>query len=283
MAAVVGALLAGGAAAAGAQQPDGELPSYLRDRGTGVANSQFGTYTRPGQLRIYPYFEYYLDDNYEYKPAELGYGLDQDFRGRYRAAEWLVFVAYGISDRVVLEIEAAVITATLDKSSLDTSATPARLKRSGLGDVESQLRMRWMTETERRPELFSYFEVVFPFQEQYSLIGTTDWEGLIGVGVTRGMRWGTVTARLTAEYDGAEGSVALGEYAAEYLKRLSPAWRLYGAVEGSEDEVELITEAQWHVTRNVFVKFNNAFGLTSKAPDWAPEIGVMIALRVPNN
>jgi hypothetical protein len=30
------------------------------------------------------------------------------------------------------------------------------------------------------------------------------------------------------------------------------------------------------------VKLNNAFGLTSKATDWAPEIGVMITLRRPS-
>jgi len=60
-----------------------ELPSYLKDRGPGVASSMFGTYVRGGDLIIYPYREYYLDNNREYKPLELGYGLDEDFRSRY--------------------------------------------------------------------------------------------------------------------------------------------------------------------------------------------------------
>ena len=65
----------------------------------------------------------------------------------------------------------------------------------------------------------------------------------------------------------------------EYLRRLSNRVRAFGSVEGSEDEVELITEAQVFLAPNVFLKLNNAFGITSKATDWAPEIGLMIAFR----
>ena len=42
-------------------------------------------------------------------------------------------------------------------------------------------------------------------------------------------------------------------------------------VEGTQDEVEFISEAQWHISDRVFLKLNNAVGLTSKAADWAPE------------
>ena len=69
-----------------------------------------------------------------------------------------------------------------------------------------------------------------------------------------------------------------GEYALEYLKRLSPGWRVYVGVEGVQDEVVLITEGQWHVSKRAFVRVNSAWGLTSKAPDWAPEIGIVFAL-----
>jgi len=31
----------------------------------------------------------------------------------------------------------------------------------------------------------------------------------------------------------------------EYLRRLSPAFRIFGLVEGSEDEIEGIAELQW--------------------------------------
>ena len=71
-----------------------------------------------------------------------------------------------------------------------------------------------------------------------------------------------------------------GEFAVEYLKRLSDRFRVYAGIEGTQDEVELITEAQVFLTPNVFLKLNNAFGLTSKAPDWAPEIGVMFTVPI---
>lgn len=262
---------------------ESDLPAYVRDRGTGVPSSMFGTYIRRGQLRLYPYFEYYRDNDFEYKPLELGYGLDQDFRGRYRASEGLIFIGYGLTDGVALELEAAVITATLDKSPSDPSATPARITESGLGDVEAQLRVRWMRETDRRPELFGFFEAVAPFQKNRVLIGTQHWELKTGFGLIRGLPWGTVTLRVAAEYTTEESKVELGEYALEYLKRVSPAWRVYLGVEGSQDEVELITEAQWHLNDFVFLKLNNAFGITSKATDWAPEIGFMFAFRLPND
>jgi len=63
----------------------------------------------------------------------------------------------------------------------------------------------------------------------------------------------------------------------EYSPEVSSRWRLYGGIEGSQDEVELITEAQLHLNRNMFFKFNSAFGATSKATGWAPEIGIVFS------
>lgn len=258
-----------------AQQP----VDRLRDRGSGIPTSMFGTYVRSGELLFYPFFEYYRDADAEYSPDEMGYGLDADFRAKYRASERLIFLGYGISERLAVELEAAHITARLEKSPDDPSAMPARVEESGLGDVEGQLRWRWNRESERRPELFSYFETVFPLQKQRRLIGTRDWEFKLGTGIVRGFAWGTTTIRAAVEYDAEDGGAALGEYAVEYLKRLSPRVRVLGAIEGDQDEVELISEAQWFLRPNVFIKLNNAFGLTSKATDWAPEIGIMFAFR----
>ena len=250
-----------------------------RDRGTGVPISMFGTYVNRGELIIYPFFEYYRDSDAEYSPNEFGFGIDADFRGRYRASEGLILVGYGISDRLAVEIEGAIINARLEKASADTSAMPALIEESGLGDVEGQLRWRWSRETDRRPELFSYFETVFPLQKNRVLIGTQAWEFKLGTGLVRGFRWGTMTLRAAVEYDGAERSAALGEYALEYLKRISPAVLVFAGVEGSEDEVEGITELQLSLRQHVVLKLNNAIGLTSKAADWAPEIGVMFRFR----
>jgi hypothetical protein len=257
-----------------------DTSTMLRDRGPGQPTSMFGTYIRPGELLIYPFFEYYHDDNLEYKPSELGFGLDQDFRGRYRATEGLLFFAYGLTDWLAIEMEASVINATLRTPAGDTSSAPDRIHASGVGDVEGQVRARWWRESTGRPEVFSYFEAVAPVQTRQLLIATTDWEFKFGTGVIRGFRWGTVTLRASAEYALDGGAIELGEMAAEYVKRLSPAWRVYFGVEGKQDEFEFITEAQWHFARGMYVKFNNAFGMTSKATDWAPEVGVMFSLPV---
>jgi len=237
----------------------------------------FGTSVSARELLFYPFFEYYHDRNAEYSPEELGYGLDQDFRGKYRASEGLIFLGYGVSDRLALELEAAVITAQQDKAPEDPSDMPAQLKESGLGDVESEIRWRWNHESDRSPEVFSYFETTFPLQKAKKLIGTPDWEFKLGTGVVRGFRWGTTTARVSVEYD--ESSLALGEMAVEYLKRVSPTVRLFAGVEAEQDEVELITEAQWFLRPNLFLKLNNSFGMSSKATDWAPEIGLMFSFR----
>lgn len=254
-----------------------DLPPYLRDRGNGIALSMFGTYIQKGQWLVYPFFEYYRDSNAEYKPAELGYSEDRDYRGDFEASEELILLAYGVSDRLAIELEAAVIQAELEKEPGDAPELPNEIEESGLGDVEGQLRWRWSAESAQRPEIFSYFETVFPTQDEGSLIGTTDWELKVGSGVSRGFGFGTVTGRVAVEYDAAESEVAVGEMAIEYLRRVSGKFRVFGGVEGSEDEWEAITEVQFHANPRVFFKVNNAFGMTSKAPGWAPEIGVMFA------
>ena len=252
-----------------------DLPYYLNDRGTGISTSMFGTYINKGEFIIYPYYEFYYDHNSEYAPNEFGYGLDVDYRGLYRGHEGLIFFGYGITERLAFEFEAAVITATLYKSGDDTTAMPDKLTESGLGDVESQLRWRWFKETINRPELFSYFETVFPLQKNRKLIGTSEWEFKLGTGIIKGFNWGTVTFRLGAEYATGENKIELGEYAVEYLKRVSKLFRFLIAIEGSEDEVEFITDMQFHISSNAFIRINNAFGITSKAEDYAPEIGVL--------
>lgn len=259
-----------------APDPSGPI---LADRGTGVPTSMFGTYVRGGEWLIYPFLEHYRDNNFEYKPSEFGVAGDVDQRGRYRANEALLMAAYGLTDDVAVEIEAAVIDASLTRAATDTSSLPAKISESGLGDVEGQIRWRWRRETASRPELFSYSEVVVPHHRDTLLIGTSGWELKFGTGLIRGFRWGTVTARAAVEYSSASSShFDIGEYAVEYLKRLSPTWRVYLGVEGTQDEVSLIGELQWHLSPNVFAKFNSGFGLTSKATDWAPEVGIVFAL-----
>jgi hypothetical protein len=262
--------------AAGAQ----DLPPHLRDRGTGVATSMFGTYIREGELLVYPFFEYYYDSNLEYKPTEFGFPLDTDFRGKYRASEGLIFLGYGITRNLAIEMEAAVITAELEKSPSDPSAMPAKFKESGLGDVEGQLRWRFQDEAGGRPELFTYFETVLPLQRTKKLIGTSVWEFKLGMGAIRGFSWGTMTGRVAVENTRDEGKrkFEAGEYAIEYLRRLSRTWRVFASIEGNQlDEVGLITEAQVHLSPRVYLKLGTGVGLTPNATDFAPEVGIMFS------
>ena len=214
----------------------------------------------------------------EYVPFEFGFTSKQEFRGRLRAHEGLIFIGYGVSDRLAIEFEAGVITADLDKSDKDLSPLPATLEESGLSDVEGQIRWRWNYESGKTPEFFNYFEYVFPTGEKNSLIGTSDWEFKLGGGLIKGFSWGTITFRVTVDYTAAEDKIEPGEYALEYLKRVSNRFRFFVMLEGSQDEAELIPEIQWHINRNMFLKANSGFGVTSKATDIAPEIGIMFLL-----
>lgn len=256
----------------------GDLPHFLRDRGEGVPLSMFGTYIEQGDVIFYPFYEYYYDQDAEYKPDELGYEGMEDFEGKYRAHEGLLFLGYGITDDLALELEAAVISAKQYKAEDDTSDMPDVVEESGVGDVEGQLRWRWSRETAGSPELFSYFETVLPLQKHKKLIGTQDWEFKLGTGLSKGFNWGTMTFRLAGEYSAEESKLELGEYAVEYLRRVSRLFRFYVGVEGSQDEVEFITDLQFHVFRSGFIRVNNAFGVTPKATDYAPEVGILFYL-----
>jgi hypothetical protein len=262
-----------GAVSASAQ---GTPPDRLRDRGEGQPGDMFGTYIRSGELLVYPFYEYYRDKDAEYKPEEMGFVGAEDLRGRYRAHEGLVYLGYGVSDWVALELEVATIHASLWKAPEDRSGLPDRFTESGLGDTAAKIRWRYNKESDRAPEVFSFFETGFPLQRNRALIGTRSWEFAVGTGVVRGFSWGTLTFRGTLASD--DGNLEPGEYALEYLRRLSNRVRVYAGIEGTQDETELITEGQIFLTPNIFLKLNNAFGVTSKAPDWAPEIGIMFTI-----
>jgi hypothetical protein len=272
-------LLAGTCAAAqmyGHLETD-SLPAYLRDRGEGISVSMFGTFVQKRQFIVYPFFEYYRDHNLEYSPEDFGRTGGGSFLGKYAAFEGILFLSYGFTDRFAIEVEGAIIRATLDKSADDHGTLPAQLEESGLGDAEGQLRWRWTKETEHRPELYSYFETVIPTQNEGSLIGTTNWEFSLGVGALRGFSWGTLGARAALEYAVESEEFSFGEGAIEYLRRLSPHWRICGAVEGNQDDASLIAEVQWHMSPHAFLKLNNGIGLTSKSTDYAPEVGVLFS------
>ncbi len=266
------------ALASGADEP---LPYYLQDRGPGIPTSQFGTYIENGQWMVYPFYEYSSNNDEEYDPREFGFPTpgvvgEEEFFGKGTQHEAVLFIGYGFSDALAFEFEAELYaSATLDKAVLDTSPLPARTKESGFAGAEAQLRWLWGKETRERPALYSFFEVEFPFQDKKVLIGATDVEFAVGAGFIRGFEWGTLNGRVSVAYDGAESKVELGEYALEYLKRVSDRWRIVATLEGEEDEVSIIGEAQWTLRPGAVLKLNSGFGITKKAADFAPEIGVL--------
>lgn len=265
-------------APAAAQQPAESAP-WLRDRGPGLPTSMFATFIQKNELIVYPFFEAYVDDDFEYKPEELGATGDVDYRGRFRAREGLLLLAYGLTERVAVEFEIAGISATLDKAPGDPSALPSRLHASGLGDVEGQVRWRWNRESATRAEVFSFAEFVVPHAKDKPLIGTPGMEVKFGTGLVRGFSWGTILARASVEYEGGSSSqFDSGEYAVEFVRRLNQRFRIYAGLEGTQDEVSAIGELQWHLTPHVIGKAGSGFGVTSKATDFAPEIGILFSI-----
>lgn len=267
---------------------DEPLPRALRDRGAGIPTSMFGTFVNRHQLLIFPFYEHVSDRNREYNPAILGFGLNQDFRGKYRSSSEAIFITYGVNDRLAVEFEMNHLRARLDKSAGDPSATPARIEESGLGDVGGQVRMRLTQESRGRPEVFGFVEITAPSQRKKLLIGSPDWDLRPGLGVIRGFGWGTMTFRTTLEYNREISAIQqaahldLGETSIEYLRRLSPAWRLNLGIEGGEggapDEWELRSGLYWRITDAALLRLDNSVGLSSKAPDWTPQIGLMFSL-----
>ena len=72
------------------------------------------------------------------------------------------------------------------------------------------------------------------------------------------------------------------DYAIEYLKRSSRRFKWIASLEGEDDELSLIGEVQITLGRRAFLKLNSGFGLTRKAPEFAPEVGVIISFgRLP--
>jgi hypothetical protein len=264
--------------AARAAEPAGDLAAHLRDRGTGVPTSQVGAYLRPGELFVYPAFAHARDHDFEYDPNEFGFAAPGEFKGRYRERREMLVVGYGWSDRIALEFEANVKRATLEKGADDTSAFPAKIEESGLGKVKARIDWRLLEERGRRPELFSYGELVVPHDGNKHLVGTENVIVNGGLGVIRGFRAGTVTFRAGFEWDTASASPTdWQEIALEYLKRVSPSWTVYAALAVSEgDEGSAVGELQWTASRRVTLRLRSAYGLSPHGPDWAPEVGVRI-------
>jgi hypothetical protein len=258
-----------------------DQPGYFRDRGPGIPTSMFGTYVRHGEWLVMPFYEHTRDRNREYQPKEFGLGADIDYRGRFHSDAAQVFVAYGVNDWLALEFEAAYLSATLHKSPADNSAVPPVIREKGITDIEGQVRARLMRETTGRPELFFYAEVVAPTQTSKLIISEPDFDLKPGLGVIKGFGFGTLTGRINLEWTHEERKLDLGELSVEYLRRISNSLVVFLDFEGGEtgalDEWETVQGIHLDLTRSISLRFDNSIGLSSKASDWVPQVGVMFS------
>jgi len=78
---------------------------------------------------------------------------------------------------------------------------PGRIRESGLGDTETNIRWRFQKETEARTEVTFFFKSVFPLQKDKKLLGTQDWEFSPGVVLTKGFSFGTSEAQYSLSKD----------------------------------------------------------------------------------
>ena len=278
---IFAAILAAPSALAGPGAPDEQsLPLHLIDRGTGVPITTIGTYVRDDEWLVMPFIGYASDSNFQYDPNEFGFPSLTEYEGKYSASEGGLLIAYGLSDRIALELRIAGTDVSLDKAAADLSGMPATRKESGLGVIKLGLDWRWLTESGQRPEIFSYVVTSIAHDQDKPLAGTPESVTQLGIGAIRGFSWGTVTLRTGALYEPSSTStIDWGNLSLEYLKRLSSSFTLAGSVALNEgDEGTLTTELQWRVNPTTVIKFNNGLGFTSPGLDWAPQIGVLLSL-----
>jgi hypothetical protein len=255
-----------------------DLPYYLKDRGKGVTMSLNAVYIQRGEFLVYPFYEYTKTPKEEYNGSELGYSGEANYLGKSVERESLLFLGYGITKNLAVEIEGALsLEKTFYKATNDkTSGIPHSIKEKGY-DLETQVRWRFLEETERQPELFLNFETDYPTDRNKYLIGATDWELGVGIGLVKGFSWGTLTPRVALGYNFGDKQLVVNEYAVEYLKRLSDSWRWVTMVECEDKSVTVFFEAQWFIRQNTYLKLNSGFGLTESAPSFAPEIGLAMS------
>jgi hypothetical protein len=272
---ILATVLAGGSQLAGAQ--DTGLPDYLADRGDAIRTSLLATYIRPKEFIFYPFYEYTRTTNWEYKASDLKLVGDVDYLGKKVDQEYLVFLAYAWNDSWAIEFESALhASVEFTKAPNDpVTAVPQKIKESGLGDTEAQLRWRYAKETETRPEITIMFQTEFPLQKKKVLLGTPDWGFGTGFVLTKGYTSGTYSFRGQLNYDRKDRETAFGEFGLDYLKKLSQKWNVALTLEGEGSEASVIGEAQYNISKSAMLKLNCGFGLTHKDRQVAPEIGVL--------
>src|SRR5439155_6365631 len=97
-------------AQARAQSEEWKSRPYLADRGDGIHTSLFRTYVRKHELLIYLFYEYTRNRDTEYKPSELGFKLDKNFKTKQKNHETLIFTTYNITNNLAIKFESTMYT-----------------------------------------------------------------------------------------------------------------------------------------------------------------------------
>ena len=263
----------------------GNIPDFLRDRGPGVPTSLFDIYVARHELDVVPFFAYLDNQGFQYSPDELGVPGEETYRAKVRTEQGVLFLAYGVSDSVSVGLTVAAGGATFHKSSADPTAVPATIDESGLSELRPEVTWRFLTETERRPELFAFMTVGLPHSKDKYLVGLDGWLLKPGLGVAKGFSWGTLVARFGFEYDTSSASpLDFGAWMVEAQRRFSPKWWASAGFEGvtggpyNLDEVYLTGEVVWEPKPGFGVRLRPQLGLTRYTKGWGIEVGFVFRL-----
>jgi hypothetical protein len=257
-----------------------DVPFYLSDRGGAMTTSLFGTFIEEGELLVYPFYEY-VDGVDDYRGIGLGTSTDTiEYTGDVKEHEVLLFLAYAFTEDIHIELEhLAYNKVTQSPDPLDTTSglTEPISESKSFPGLQAQVRWRAKHETESSPEIYTWFEIDYPLVDNRILAGAAAFEAAVGIGFVKGFSWGTITPRISIDYDDEDEQFGFGEWAIEYFRRVNDNWGIVTTVEGEAAEVSIIGELQWHIHDRAFFKFNNGFGLTGDAPKLAPEVGIMFS------
>ncbi|MGI9543327.1 MAG: hypothetical protein ACR2MX_08715 [Cyclobacteriaceae bacterium] len=248
---------------------------FLHDRGNGMATSQNGVYVEKHDFVVAPFYQYSYSKDKDYVPSEFGFNSDEEFTGKSIDYDGILYVGYGINDWLMIEGRGGIVGARQYRNKADDSGFPEMISEHAVGDVEAQVRWRYGKETEKRPEVYSYLDFVFPFDKEKTIIGTQNLEVKFGTGVIKGFSWGTISARASLQYIEGENVVETGIYAIEYLKRINNRLRIYVGIEGEQDDIGIAGDLQVFLAPWIFTRISNSFGLTPKATDYAVSFGVV--------
>lgn len=214
-------------------------------RTRGVPTSQPGVYLERNDLLVDNASRYYRLGRYEYAPSELGHSLDRDFFGSFSSWERLLYVSYGLTDRVSVETEARFVSEAVLETSPRDPVSRRVVRESGLGDLESRVNWQWLSEGVSLPGAFSFGEVSYPLQGGNRIITDGSWDCALGTGILKNLPFGMIAMSASAQYESDDGTIEPAELGIDYLKKVTTDLRFLAALDRLPNEWEFMIVAQF--------------------------------------